>query len=178
MAELIAARDWLTVCQLPPYARELNPVEPVWSHLKRSLTNMAKRNLLLELDRRHRGHRAEVAVERRDTHRGQRREFLDAQRLVVVTADPADRAGQVREPAVGQPDLPHGRPLRSGDQPPQDLALDAGRQRGGAVSSSSAAILSGRSSSTKARNGSPALACAMCPITGRSTDTMRNYPAP
>ncbi len=27
MAELIAARDWLTVCQLPPYAPELNPVE-------------------------------------------------------------------------------------------------------------------------------------------------------
>jgi hypothetical protein len=126
----------------------------------------------------------------------------------------------VREPAVGQPDLPHGRPLRAGDQPPQDFALDAGRQRGsvvkgieereqpadrveqrprrvadgnpagvasmasgravaaGAVSSSSAAILSGRSSSTKARNGSSALACAMCPITGSSTDTMRNCPAP
>jgi transposase len=45
MAELIAARDWLTVCQLPPYAHELNPVEPVWSHLKRSLANLAKRNL-------------------------------------------------------------------------------------------------------------------------------------
>jgi putative transposase len=28
MAELIAARDGLTVCQLPPYAHELNPVEP------------------------------------------------------------------------------------------------------------------------------------------------------
>jgi hypothetical protein len=27
MAELIAARDWLTVYQLPPYAHELNPVE-------------------------------------------------------------------------------------------------------------------------------------------------------
>jgi transposase len=45
MAELIAARDWLTVYQLPPYAHELNPVEPVWSHLKRSLANLAKRNL-------------------------------------------------------------------------------------------------------------------------------------
>src|SRR5713101_5966462 len=44
-AELIAARDWLTVCRLPPYAHELNPVEPVWSHLKRSLANLAKRNL-------------------------------------------------------------------------------------------------------------------------------------
>ena len=45
MAELIAARDWLTVYQLPPYAHELNPVEPVWSHLKRSLANLAKRNV-------------------------------------------------------------------------------------------------------------------------------------
>ena len=24
MTELIAARDWLTVCRLPPYAHELN----------------------------------------------------------------------------------------------------------------------------------------------------------
>ncbi len=46
MAELIAARDWLTVCQLPPHAPELNPVELVWSHLKRSLASLAKRNLL------------------------------------------------------------------------------------------------------------------------------------
>jgi DDE superfamily endonuclease len=45
MAELADARDWLTVYQLPPYAHELNPVEPVWSHLKRSLANLAKRNL-------------------------------------------------------------------------------------------------------------------------------------
>ena len=27
MAELVAARDWLTVFRLPPYAPELNPVE-------------------------------------------------------------------------------------------------------------------------------------------------------
>jgi DDE superfamily endonuclease len=27
MAELVAARDWLTVYRLPPYAHELNPVE-------------------------------------------------------------------------------------------------------------------------------------------------------
>ena len=45
MTGLIAARDWLTVYRLPPYAHELNPVEPVWSHLKRSLANLAKRNL-------------------------------------------------------------------------------------------------------------------------------------
>jgi putative transposase len=45
MAELIAARDWLTVCQLPSYASELNPVEPVWSNLKRSLANLTKHNI-------------------------------------------------------------------------------------------------------------------------------------
>jgi putative transposase len=45
MTELITARDWLTVFQLPPYAHELNPVELVWSHLKRSLASLAKRNI-------------------------------------------------------------------------------------------------------------------------------------
>jgi hypothetical protein len=45
MKELICARAWLTVFQLPPYAHELNPVELVWSHLKRSLANLAKRNI-------------------------------------------------------------------------------------------------------------------------------------
>jgi transposase len=45
MADLLQARDWLTVYQLPPYAHELNPVELVWSHLKRSLASLAKRNL-------------------------------------------------------------------------------------------------------------------------------------
>ena len=45
MAELIAARPWLTVYRLPPYAHELNPVEPVWSHLKRSLANLTKHTI-------------------------------------------------------------------------------------------------------------------------------------
>ena len=45
MRELIAARDWLTVYRLPPYASELNPVEPVWSNLKRSLANLTKQNI-------------------------------------------------------------------------------------------------------------------------------------
>ena len=45
MAGLVAARDWLTVFRLPAYAPELNPVEPVWSHLKRSLANLAKRDI-------------------------------------------------------------------------------------------------------------------------------------
>lgn len=41
MTEMIAARDWLTVVLLPPYAPDLNPTEAVWSHLKRSLANLA-----------------------------------------------------------------------------------------------------------------------------------------
>jgi hypothetical protein len=45
MRELVAARPWLTVFQIPPYAHELNPVEPVWSLLKRSLASLVKRNL-------------------------------------------------------------------------------------------------------------------------------------
>ena len=45
MAELITSRDWLTVFRLPSYASELNPVEPVWSNLKRSLANLAKHNI-------------------------------------------------------------------------------------------------------------------------------------
>jgi transposase len=45
MTALVAARPWLTVFQLPPYAHELNPVEPVWSHLKRSLANLTKHTI-------------------------------------------------------------------------------------------------------------------------------------
>jgi transposase len=45
MRKLVAARDWLTVFQLPPYASELNPVESAWSHLKRSLANLVKRDI-------------------------------------------------------------------------------------------------------------------------------------
>ena len=45
MHELIAARTWLTVFQLPAYAPELNPVEPVWSNLKRSLANLIKHDI-------------------------------------------------------------------------------------------------------------------------------------
>lgn len=41
MTKLIAARRWLTVVLLPPYAPDLNPTEAVWSHLKRSLANLA-----------------------------------------------------------------------------------------------------------------------------------------
>jgi hypothetical protein len=45
MTELVTARPWLTVYRLPPYAHELNPVEPVWSHLKRSLANLTKHTI-------------------------------------------------------------------------------------------------------------------------------------
>ena len=41
MRALIASRDWLRVIRLPAYAPDLNPVESVWSHLKRSLGNLA-----------------------------------------------------------------------------------------------------------------------------------------
>jgi hypothetical protein len=41
MRALITARDWLLVIRLPAYAPELNPTEHVWSHLKRSLGNLA-----------------------------------------------------------------------------------------------------------------------------------------
>jgi DDE superfamily endonuclease len=45
MKQMIAARAWLTVFQLPAYAPELNPMEGVWSHLKRSLANLARHGL-------------------------------------------------------------------------------------------------------------------------------------
>jgi putative transposase len=41
MCELVAARDWLTVYILPAYAPDLNPVEWLWAHVKRSLANLA-----------------------------------------------------------------------------------------------------------------------------------------
>ena len=45
MRDLIAGRAWLTVFQLPAYAPELNPVEPVWSSLKRSLANLVRHDI-------------------------------------------------------------------------------------------------------------------------------------
>jgi DDE superfamily endonuclease len=45
MRELVAARDWLTVFQLPPYASDLNPVESAWSLLKRSLAKTRMRRM-------------------------------------------------------------------------------------------------------------------------------------
>jgi Transposase and inactivated derivatives len=42
MRRAIAGRPWLTVFEFPAYAPELNPVEGVWSHLKRSIANLSK----------------------------------------------------------------------------------------------------------------------------------------
>ncbi|GAA3467331.1 hypothetical protein GCM10018965_018830 [Nonomuraea roseola] len=42
---LVERRVQLTVILLPAYAPELNPVEVVWAHLKRSLANLAKKTL-------------------------------------------------------------------------------------------------------------------------------------
>ena len=41
MRGLIGEREWLTVFLLPAYAHELNPVEYLWAHVKRSLANLA-----------------------------------------------------------------------------------------------------------------------------------------
>lgn len=40
MNRLLRAREWLYVVRLPGYAPELNPVEQVWSHIKRGLGNL------------------------------------------------------------------------------------------------------------------------------------------
>jgi transposase len=42
LREWAASRDWLTLCYLPPYAPDLNPVEGIWSLLRRGwLSNVA-----------------------------------------------------------------------------------------------------------------------------------------
>ncbi|MEU6369977.1 transposase [Streptomyces sp. NPDC046931] len=45
MQALVAEREWLTVVLLPRYAPDLNPVEGLWAHVKRSLANLAARTL-------------------------------------------------------------------------------------------------------------------------------------
>ncbi|MFI2078500.1 transposase [Streptomyces triculaminicus] len=37
MRDFIAAHDWITAFHLPPYAPDLNPVEGIWSLLRRSV---------------------------------------------------------------------------------------------------------------------------------------------
>jgi transposase len=42
LREFAASRDWLTIYYLPPYAPDLNPVEGIWSLLRRCwLSNVA-----------------------------------------------------------------------------------------------------------------------------------------
>ncbi|MEU1404792.1 transposase [Streptomyces sp. NPDC005728] len=41
MRQLIAEREWLRVFLLPAHSPDLNPVEGVWAHVKRSLANLA-----------------------------------------------------------------------------------------------------------------------------------------
>ncbi|MEU2517102.1 transposase, partial [Streptomyces syringium] len=36
LRDFVAAHDWVTAFHLPPYAPELNPVEGIWSLLRRS----------------------------------------------------------------------------------------------------------------------------------------------
>ena len=45
MRELVATRSWPRACRLPPYASELNPVEPAWPNLKRSLANLTRHDI-------------------------------------------------------------------------------------------------------------------------------------
>ena len=45
MRELINARAWTAVFQLPAYAPELNPAGPVWPDLKRSLGSLVKHDI-------------------------------------------------------------------------------------------------------------------------------------
>jgi transposase len=45
MRHLVEARPWLSTYQLPTHAPELNPVEGLWSPIKRSLANLASRTL-------------------------------------------------------------------------------------------------------------------------------------
>ncbi|WP_199564931.1 transposase [Spongiactinospora rosea] len=45
MRRLIESRSWPAVFYLPSYAPELNPAENVWSHLERSLGNLAPATL-------------------------------------------------------------------------------------------------------------------------------------
>ncbi|MFE9399076.1 transposase [Streptomyces flavidovirens] len=41
MRQTIDDREWLTVFLLPAYSPDLNPVEGVWAHVKRSLASLA-----------------------------------------------------------------------------------------------------------------------------------------
>src|SRR4051812_13162938 len=109
-------------CAVVAYAvsRGGDVVRPVEEQQARFL----QADLLLERDRAESGDGVEVAVKRGCAHAAGAGEVRDAERLVVVLADPADRATDICEAAVGQSDLAHALTQRTGDQPPEDLALD------------------------------------------------------
>ena len=95
MRELVAARDWLTVYRLPPYAPELNPVEPVWSNLKRSLANLVKQDIgqltALIRTRLRRMTRADYAARRKPGHISK----LIAEYFVAECVPAVDCRGQI-----------------------------------------------------------------------------------
>ncbi|AQW56211.1 endonuclease DDE [Streptomyces hygroscopicus] len=78
MQELVAEREWLTVFLLPAYSPDLNPVEGVWAHVKRSLANLA----VVALDR------LEKLVRNRLKHLQYRPDTLDG--FIAGTGLPLD----------------------------------------------------------------------------------------
>lgn len=82
------------------------------------------------LQRAHRGDLLEVLVDGRGAHLHRGGQFLHAQGLALVVADPVHRAGDAVHLAVGGGDLPQPGVLVDGDQVVVDLPLDQGRQLG------------------------------------------------
>ena len=60
--------------------------------------SLLEADLLLILDRAHRGYRAKMAVKGRNAHRRELRQFLDAQHLRIMSAKPPDGVSDLREP--------------------------------------------------------------------------------
>lgn len=87
-----------------------------------------KPQLLLVLKRAHRRHRLEVVMQRRRTHIHVAGDRFDAQRLVVVIAQQANRFRDALRMAAGQRDLAQTRTLPVHDQAIVDFALDQRRE--------------------------------------------------
>ena len=83
-----------------------------------------KSQLLLILQRAHRGQRAEMMVQRGDSHVGDFREIFDAQRLGVVGADPGDGFGGAVALISECCDRAETGALRSAKDAVNDLALN------------------------------------------------------
>jgi hypothetical protein len=62
-------------------------------------------------------------MKRRDAHRREARELLGRQSLAIVVAHPAHGAPDLRQAAVGEPDLTEPVALLAAQQAPQDLLL-------------------------------------------------------